>query len=80
MLVKLTSSSTRCGKCPYIASQTTAVLWVTNEENTLDGVESSAGQLGKSIDSGSSALRVTLENKAFIGAGSKSRCDVVDDL
>jgi len=73
-------SSSECGKYPYIASQATTVLGITNEENTLDGVEGSAGQLGKSIDSGSGALRVAFEDEAFVRVGSKSRCNVVHDL
>jgi len=67
-------------ECSHVASKTSAVLWVANEEDTLDGVESIARQVVKSIDSGSGTLRVTFEDEALIRVGSKSGCDLVDNL
>lgn len=56
------------------------MLWVTNQEDTLDSVEAGAGQFGHGVHSGRSTLRVSLEDETHVGVGLQRSSDVVDDL
>jgi hypothetical protein len=63
-----------------IASQTRLVVGVANEEDTLDGVECSTGELGHSINGSCSTLRISLEDEAHVGIRLQSSVHLVDDL
>jgi hypothetical protein len=63
-----------------VASQTRLVQGVANEENTLNSSGLSAGKLDQSINSCSSALGVSLEDKALVGVALEAALDVVDDV
>ena len=53
---------------------------VSNEEDALDGGEACAGEAGQGSYGCGGALRVTLEDEAFLGGGRQGGGDVVDDL
>jgi hypothetical protein len=63
-----------------VASQASAVLWVTDKEDTLNGIESSASELRKGVHGGSCTLRVTLEKEALVRVGGKGALDLADDV
>lgn len=63
-----------------IAGQTALVQGVTDEEDALDSSVGGASQLRQSIDSGSSTLRVSLKDKALIGACAEGSGDLVDNV
>lgn len=56
------------------------MLWVTDEEDALDGVEVCAREFGEGVDGCGGALGVALEDEAFVGGGGEGGCDFVDDL
>ena len=53
---------------------------IADEKDALDSSICRARKLNQSINSSSSTLRVTLKNKAFVGAGLQSGLDMVDDI
>ena len=53
---------------------------IADEEDTLDGVEVGAGEARERVDGRSGALRVALQNEAFVGAGAEGAGDFVDDV
>ena len=63
-----------------IAGETGTVLWVADEEDSLDGVHVGAGELGHGVDGGGGALGVALEDEAHVGVGAEGGLDLVDNL
>jgi hypothetical protein len=63
-----------------IAGETGTVLWVADEEDTLDCVHGGAGETGHGVYGGGGALGVALEDEAHVGVGAEGRGDLVDDL
>ena len=64
----------------YIACQTCFMQRVTDKKHALDSSVFRTGQLYQSIHRGGSTLRVSLEDKAFIGIALQSGFDLVDDI
>jgi len=56
------------------------VLWVADKEDTLDGVERGASQLGKCVGGGSGALRVSFQDEALVRVARQGRLDLPDDV
>lgn len=56
------------------------MLRVADEEDTLDGVEVGAGQLGQSVGGSSSSLGVTFKEEAFAGVRCQGRLDLAHDV
>lgn len=63
-----------------IAGEAGTVLWVADEEDSLDGVHVGAGELGHGVDGGGGALGVALEDEAHVGVGAEGGLDLVDNL
>lgn len=63
-----------------VAGQPRLVLWVTDEENALDGGESRTSQLWHGVDSRGGTLRVSLKDEAHVWVVGESLLDVVDDV
>lgn len=63
-----------------IASEAGTVLWVADEEDSLDGVHVGAGELGHGVHGCGGALGVALEDEAHVGVGAEGRLDLVDNL
>lgn len=55
-----------------IAGQSGLVLWVTDQEDALDGVEVGAGDLGHGVYGRGRALAVAFEDEAFVGVGGEA--------
>lgn len=53
---------------------------ISNQENTLDGIERSSRQLWHSVHSRSSTLRVALKDEALVRACSQRALDLSDDI
>lgn len=64
----------------YVAGQPRLVLWVTDEEDTLDGVEVGSSELRQGVHGSSGTLRVAFEDEAFVRRGGEGSLDLVDDL
>ena len=64
----------------HVACETGLVQRVTDEEDTLDGVEVGASQHGEGVDGGGRALGVAFEEEAFVGVGLEGALDFADDL
>ena len=58
----------------------TLMVRVSDQEDALDGSEACAGEAGQGSYGCGGALRVTLEDEAFLGGGGEGGGDVVDDL
>lgn len=56
------------------------MLWVTDEEDTLDTVGGSAGETLQGVDGGGGTLGVTLKDEAVVGVRVESRSDTVDNV
>lgn len=56
------------------------MLRVTDQDDTFDSVKVGTGELGHSIDRGSSTLRVALEDEARRRVGCESGLDLADDV
>jgi hypothetical protein len=63
-----------------IAGEARTVLWVADEEDTLDCVHGGAGEAGHGVYGGGGALGVALEDEAHVGVGAERRGDLVDNL
>ena len=63
-----------------VASQAGLVVRVTDEEDTLDRVESGASKLGHGVNGGCCTLRVSFKDKASVRVGLQSSVDLVDNL
>lgn len=63
-----------------VASKAGAVLWVADQEDTLDGIHRRAGEFGHGVDGGGGALGVALEDEAHVGVCGEGRGDLVDNL
>jgi len=63
-----------------VAGEPGLVLWVADEEDTLDGGEHGAGELWQSVHGGGCALAVSFQDEAHIRVGSEGGLDVGDDL
>jgi hypothetical protein len=63
-----------------VAGKATAVLWVADEEDALDGGHGGAGELGHGVYGCGGALRVALENEAHVGVGGERVGDLSDNL
>lgn len=63
-----------------IAGEAGTVLWVADEEDSLDGVHVGAGELGHGVDGGGGALGVALEDEAHVGVGAEGGLDLVDNV
>jgi hypothetical protein len=63
-----------------IAGEARTVLWVADEEDTLDCVHRGAGEAGHGVYGGGGALGVALEDEAHVGVGAEGRGDLVDNL
>jgi hypothetical protein len=63
-----------------VAGQARLVMRVSDEENTLDGVESGTVKLGHSVNGGCSTLRVSFKDVAHVGVGLQSGINLVNDL
>lgn len=76
--VDIESGSTPIGV--LVAGETSFVLWVSDQKDTLDGVEGGSGESLERIDSRSRTLGVTLEVEAVSWVGSKGGLDLVDNV
>lgn len=56
------------------------MLRVADKEDTLDGVEVGAGQLGQSVGGSSGSLGVALKEEALAGVRCQGRLDLADDV
>lgn len=63
-----------------IASQTSLVFRVSDEEDTLDRIEGGTSKLRHGVNGSGSTLRISLEDIASIGVGFQSSVNLVDDL
>ena len=63
-----------------VALQAPLAHGVTDKEDTLDGILGASSQLRKSVDGGSSTLRVTLEDDAFARVGREDAIDLSDNV
>lgn len=62
-----------------VASEVRLVFRVTDQNDTLNSVESSTRELGESVASSSSTLRVTFKDEARVWVGSEGVFDLGDD-
>jgi hypothetical protein len=56
------------------------VVRVTNQEDTLDGIEGGSCQARQSVNGGGRTLRVAFKNDALGGVAAEEGGDLVDDL
>lgn len=56
------------------------MLGVTEQKDTLDSVESVAGEVRQSVGGGGGTLRVTLKDETMIGVGPECGSDSIDNV
>lgn len=76
--VDIESGSTPIGV--PVAGETSFVLWVSDQKDTLDGVERGSGESLERIDSRSRTLGVTLEVEAVSWVCSEGGLNLVDNI
>ena len=63
-----------------VAAQTRRAARITKEKHALDGVVFFVFKLRQGVDGGSGALRVALQDEAFVWIFLESRLDLFDNL